>query len=213
MICLSTKGVIHRDLALRNIMVTYGNEKDRFIAKVGDMGLAMKSNDSEGAEEAALPIRWAAPECYLKQEFSTASDVWSFGIVLYELFTNGQTPYKGLMNKQVIEKVREGYRLEKPNDCPTEVYRLMRMCWEEDPAKRPTFVQLFEELERIGREVKLDAVIVDDEPVKSGKEEEPIYNDFRKEEPIYNDAPSKKKDQEEPVYNTDANDIELQVYN
>jgi serine/threonine protein kinase len=128
MISLSAKNVVHRDLALRNIMVTYGNEKDRFIAKVGDMGLAMKSNETN--DESALPIRWAAPECYLKRQFSSASDVWSFGIVLYELFTLGETPYKGMTNKEVIEKVSEGFRLEKPEKCPIEVYRLMKMCWE-----------------------------------------------------------------------------------
>jgi serine/threonine protein kinase len=130
MICLTSNKIIHRDLALRNIMVTEGNAQDRYIAKVGDMGLAMKNNDPEG-NDVALPIRWAAPECYLNHQFSSASDVWSFGLVLYELFSFGAIPYAGMTNRQVIEKVPTGYRLESPENCPQEVYQLMLKCWEQ----------------------------------------------------------------------------------
>jgi serine/threonine protein kinase len=85
MICLASKDIVHRDLALRNIMVTPGDSHDKFFAKVGDMGLAMVGKDEESAET-PLPIRWAAPECYLKREFSSKSDVWSFGVVLWLYF-------------------------------------------------------------------------------------------------------------------------------
>jgi serine/threonine protein kinase len=130
MICLTAKKIVHRDLALRNIMVSHGNDRDRFVAKVGDMGLAMDGSQDEESNDTALPIRWAAPECYLKKEFTSASDVWSFGIVLYELFTFGEIPYKGMSNSQVMEKVPEGFRLSRPENCPENVYYLMQSCWE-----------------------------------------------------------------------------------
>jgi serine/threonine protein kinase len=129
MICLANRGVVHRDLALRNVMVTDGDDKDRYFAKVGDMGLA-KLNDDPETNDVALPIRWAAPECYLSKQFSTASDVWSFGILLHELFSFGAVPYRGMTNRQVIEKVPNGYRLDAPENCPSQVYDLMKLCWD-----------------------------------------------------------------------------------
>ena len=119
-------------------MVTHGDDTDKFVAKVGDMGLAMVGTDLE-SNDTALPIRWAAPECYLKQEFSTNSDVWSFGIVLYELFTCGQVPYQGMTNRQVIDNVSTGYRLDIPENCPKEIYQLMMMCWNEGKRVRKLY--------------------------------------------------------------------------
>ena len=131
MISLTAKNIVHRDLALRNIMVTHGNQHDRYFAKVGDMGLAMDTSKDEEKNDTSLPIKWAAPECYLKKQYSSASDCWSFGIVLYELFTYGETPYNGMTNRQVIEKVPNGYRLAAPHNCPEEIHKLMTMCWEQ----------------------------------------------------------------------------------
>ena len=131
MISLAAKNIVHRDLALRNIMVTHGNEGDRYTAKVGDMGLALVLNKDEEKNDPLLPIRWSAPESLLNNQFSSASDVWSFGIVLYELFTYGGNPYPGMTNRQVIERVPAGYRLSSPRNCPEEVYKLMTMCWEQ----------------------------------------------------------------------------------
>jgi len=130
--------LIHRDLAARNILV--GENR---IVKVADFGLARVIEDSEytARRGAKFPIKWTAPEAAMYGKFSIKSDVWSYGILLYELVTHGSIPYAGMHNTEVIEQVQRGYRIPKPNncDCPDEVYRTMRDCWHSDPDKRPTF--------------------------------------------------------------------------
>lgn len=130
--------LIHRDLAARNILV--GENR---IVKVADFGLARVIEDSEytARQGAKFPIKWTAPEAAMYGKFSIKSDVWSYGILLYELVTHGSIPYAGMHNKEVIEHVQRGYRIPKPTncDCPDEVYRKMSDCWHTDPDKRPTF--------------------------------------------------------------------------
>lgn len=134
--------LIHRDLAARNILVN----ADR-VVKVADFGLARVIEDSEytARQGAKFPIKWTAPEAAMYGKFSIKSDVWSYGILLYELVTHGSIPYAGMHNKEVIEQVQRGYRIPRPTncDCPEEVYRKMRECWHSDPDKRPTFEFLF----------------------------------------------------------------------
>lgn len=138
---LEKKKLIHRDLAARNILV--GENR---IVKVADFGLARVIEDSEytARQGAKFPIKWTAPEAALYGKFSIKSDVWSYGILLYELVTHGTIPYAGMANKEVIDHVQRGYRLPKPTncDCPDELYRVMRDCWHSDPDKRPTFEYL-----------------------------------------------------------------------
>lgn len=133
--------LIHRDLAARNILV---GENRR--VKVADFGLARVIEDSEytARQGAKFPIKWTAPEAAMYGKFSIKSDVWSYGILLWELVTHGQVPYVGMRNNEVIEQVQSGYRLPQPTkcDCPDEVYRIMRECWHQDPDKRPTFEYL-----------------------------------------------------------------------
>lgn len=130
--------LIHRDLAARNILV--GENR---LVKVADFGLARVIEDSEytARQGAKFPIKWTAPEAAMYGKFSIKSDVWSYGILLYELVTHGSIPYAGMQNKEVIEQIQRGYRIPKPTncDCPDEVYRKMRDCWHTDPDKRPTF--------------------------------------------------------------------------
>jgi serine/threonine protein kinase len=88
----------------------------------------------------ALPVRWTAPEALKYGKFSHKSDVWSFGIMLWELFSRGTKPYFEFNNQEVIAKVtKERYRLSKPDDCPEEIYELMLKCWDENPDNRPGF--------------------------------------------------------------------------
>lgn len=133
--------LIHRDLAARNILVG-----EKGIVKVADFGLARVIEDSEytARQGAKFPIKWTAPEAAMYGKFSIKSDVWSYGILLYELVTHGTIPYAGWPNKEVIEQVQRGYRIPKPThcDCPDEVYKKMRDCWHHDPDKRPTFEYL-----------------------------------------------------------------------
>lgn len=135
---LESMKLIHRDLAARNILVAENRD-----VKVADFGLARVIEDSEytARQGAKFPIKWTAPEAAMYGRFSIKSDVWSYGILLYELITHGSIPYAGMHNKEVIEHVQRGYRIPKPTncDCPDEVYKQMRDCWHQDPDKRPTF--------------------------------------------------------------------------
>ncbi|OQV24800.1 Tyrosine kinase receptor Cad96Ca [Hypsibius exemplaris] len=142
---LSQKGILHRDLAARNILVD-----EELVCKVCDFGLARDIADDhiyERKSEGRLPIRWMAPESLFDNIFTTKSDVWSFGILLWEIATLGSTPYPGIKGwKQVMDKIREGYRPEQPTHCKRELYHVMYSCWHADPNLRPLFSNLAEQL-------------------------------------------------------------------
>jgi len=89
-----------------------------------------------------LPIKWMAPEAAMYNHFTSKSDVWSFGIVIYEIITYGKAPYPGMTNGQVLKVLQQGYRMPRPMECPNELYDIMLDCWKEDPAERPTFETL-----------------------------------------------------------------------
>ncbi|KAK3866217.1 hypothetical protein Pcinc_028242 [Petrolisthes cinctipes] len=142
---LASHGIIHRDLAARNVLV--GEEK---ICKVADFGFARDVANNhvyERKSDGRLPIRWMAPESLFDNIFTTKSDVWSFGVLLWEIVTLGSTPYPGLGATEVMRKVREGYRLEKPDHCRREVYNIMYYCWDKDQKERPSFIELVTTLE------------------------------------------------------------------
>ena len=130
----------HRDLAARNILVG-----EYLICKVADFGLA-RIIDEDIYEErtgAKFPIKWTAPEAVMSnRRFTIKSDVWSFGILLYELITYGRFPYPEMTNAQVIEETRKGYHMPCPMGCPELLYEIMTDCWRYDPASRPTFETL-----------------------------------------------------------------------
>ncbi|KAF7667811.1 hypothetical protein LDENG_00043010 [Lucifuga dentata] len=138
---LESKRLVHRDLAARNILVS-----DDSVAKVSDFGL-MKL-DHKTSDNAKVPVKWTAPEALRKEKFSTRSDVWSYGILLWEIFSYGRQPYPKMSLKEVKERVEEGYHMEAPEDCPPGVYSLMRSCWEKEPRRRPSFHKLREKLEQ-----------------------------------------------------------------
>ncbi|XP_031719809.1 megakaryocyte-associated tyrosine-protein kinase isoform X1 [Anarrhichthys ocellatus] len=138
---LEAKKLVHRDLAARNVLVS-----DDSLAKVSDFGLTKV--DSKVSDNAKLPVKWTAPEALKKEKFSTKSDVWSYGVLLWEIFSYGRQPYPKMSLKEVKERVEGGYRMEAPEDCPPVVYSLMRICWEQEPRRRPAFHKLREKLER-----------------------------------------------------------------
>jgi len=144
---LSSKKVIHRDLAARNILVT-----DQNVCKVADFGFSrdvMANNIYERKSEGRLPIRWMGPESLYDNIYTTKTDVWSFGVLMWEIVTLGSTPYPGMSGSEVMKKVKEGYRLEKPEHCDREIYNMMFYCWDKDPAERPSFTQLVKDLESL----------------------------------------------------------------
>ncbi|XP_013172285.1 PREDICTED: tyrosine kinase receptor Cad96Ca isoform X2 [Papilio xuthus] len=144
---LSGKGIIHRDLAARNVLIT-----EERTCKVADFGLARDvagTHVYERKSDGRLPIRWMAPESLYDDIFSVKSDIWSFGVLLWEIVTLGSTPYPGLSAGDVMRKVRDGHRLEKPEHCRRELYNIMYYCWEAEPTSRPDFKEVVAMLERL----------------------------------------------------------------
>ncbi|NXI32553.1 FRK kinase, partial [Sterrhoptilus dennistouni] len=144
---LESQNYIHRDLAARNVLV---GEHD--VYKVADFGLARVfkvENDKiyEPRTETKLPVKWTAPEAIRYNRFSIKSDVWSFGILLFEIITYGEMPYQGMPGHQVIQLLDNGYRLPRPEKCPGPLYEMMLHCWDAEADKRPTFEALNEQLE------------------------------------------------------------------
>lgn len=134
---LESHNYIHRDLAARNCLV--GNSG---IVKVADFGLTRYVIDDEYTSSGGtkFPIRWAPPEVLWYTRFSSKSDVWAYGILMWEIFTCGKLPYGKMSNSEVVERIREGHRLDRPKpNCSSEIYQLMQLCWQELPEKRPSF--------------------------------------------------------------------------
>ncbi|XP_078404064.1 mast/stem cell growth factor receptor Kit-like isoform X2 [Cetorhinus maximus] len=138
---LSSKNCIHRDLAARNILLTNGQ-----IAKICDFGLARDiRNDSNYVVKgnARLPVKWMAPESIFDCVYTFESDVWSYGILLWEIFSLGSSPYPGIpVDNKFYKMIKEGYRMLSPELASTELYEVMKACWDSDALRRPTFAQV-----------------------------------------------------------------------
>ncbi|XP_008841499.1 protein-tyrosine kinase 6 [Nannospalax galili] len=144
---LESQNYIHRDLAARNILVGENN-----ICKVGDFGLArLIKEDIYFSHDYNIPYKWTAPEALSQGHYSIKSDVWSFGVLLHEIFSRGQIPYPGMSNHEAFMRVDAGYRMPCPLECPTSVYKLMLSCWGQDPQQRPSFKTLCEKLSSFTR--------------------------------------------------------------
>lgn len=143
---LELKNCIHRDLAARNCLVGENN-----LLKISDFGMSRQEDDgiysSSGLKQ--IPIKWTAPEALNYGRYSSESDVWSYGILLWETFSLGVCPYPGMTNQQAREQVEKGYRMTCPQKCPEEVYKIMQRCWEYKPENRPKFADIQKELASI----------------------------------------------------------------
>ncbi|XP_013145403.1 PREDICTED: ALK tyrosine kinase receptor-like [Papilio polytes] len=140
---------IHRDIAARNCLLT--SRGPGRVVKIADFGMARDVYRAEYYKKggkAMLPIKWMPPEAYIDGVFTIKTDVWSFGVLLWEVFSLGMMPYTGCTNREVMEMVSGGGRLEKPYGCPQEIYRLMCECWNPNPVERPAFAQMFDRLQR-----------------------------------------------------------------
>ncbi|KAM9086077.1 ephrin type-A receptor 5 isoform 8-T8 [Megaptera novaeangliae] len=147
---LSDMGYVHRDLAARNILIN-----SNLVCKVSDFGLSrILEDDPEAAyttRGGKIPIRWTAPEAIAFRKFTSASDVWSYGIVMWEVVSYGERPYWEMTNQDVIKAVEEGYRLPSPMDCPAALYQLMLDCWQKDRNSRPKFDEIVNMLDKLIR--------------------------------------------------------------
>uniref|UniRef100_A0A8C1VSZ7 Tyrosine-protein kinase n=1 Tax=Cyprinus carpio TaxID=7962 RepID=A0A8C1VSZ7_CYPCA len=156
---LELQNYIHRDLAARNVLVGDNN-----VCKVANFGLARvfqleNENVYEAKEGTKFPVKWTALEAIHENKFTIKSDVWSFGILLYEIVTFGQMPYPTMTNYQVVQQLPKGYRMPCPLNCPKYLYDIMSECWKDSPADRPTFETLQWKLEEF---FEMDASSYDD---------------------------------------------------
>ncbi|KAI4828770.1 hypothetical protein KUCAC02_022846 [Chaenocephalus aceratus] len=140
---LSSKNCVHRDLAARNVLLSQGK-----IVKICDFGLArdiMHDNNYVSKGSTFLPVKWMAPESIFDNMYTSLSDVWSYGILLWEIFSLGGTPYPGMVvDSSFYNKIKSGFRMSKPEHAPEDVYEMMMKCWNSEPEKRPTFFGLSE---------------------------------------------------------------------
>ncbi|XP_048878093.1 ephrin type-B receptor 2b isoform X3 [Brienomyrus brachyistius] len=149
---LSDMNYVHRDLAARNILVN-----SNLVCKVSDFGLSrfLEDDTSDPTYTSALggkiPIRWTAPEAIQYRKFTSASDVWSYGIVMWEVMSYGERPYWDMTNQDVINAIEQDYRLPPPMDCPSALHQLMLDCWQKDRNNRPKFGQIVNTLDKMIR--------------------------------------------------------------
>nr|XP_057928732.1 mast/stem cell growth factor receptor kita isoform X2 [Doryrhamphus excisus] len=144
---LASKNCIHRDLAARNILLTQGR-----VAKICDFGLARDITTDYNyvvKGNARLPVKWMSPESIFECVYTFESDVWSYGILLWEIFSLGNSPYPGMpVDAKFYKMIKEGYRLESPEFAPSEMYQIMHSCWDAEPIKRPSFRKVVERIEQ-----------------------------------------------------------------
>ncbi|KAJ8026007.1 Fibroblast growth factor receptor [Holothuria leucospilota] len=185
---IEEKRFYHGDLAARNILVG-----DNLRIKISDFGLAediYTRGYKRRAVEQKVPIKWCSLETILNGLCTSQGDVWSFGILLYEVFTLGGTPYPGIAARYLVSQLRKGYRMEQPQNCPDDIYELMLTCWREEPNNRPTFQAIKEQL--------------DDMLVKRSD-----YLQFEQEDHIFNDTGEETEQLKRASY---MSDISLQSF-
>ncbi|XP_078703401.1 uncharacterized protein LOC144928612 isoform X3 [Branchiostoma floridae x Branchiostoma belcheri] len=148
---LSDNDIVHRDLAARNCMLD-----ENLRVKVADFGLCRDVHEKgyyriqSWEVHVKLPCKWMAPESHDTYIFDTKTDIWSYGIVLWEIFAAGQTPYPGTPGLSVVQHLREGYRMDRPNKCPIMLYNsVMKQCWLASPIERPNFKEVLRKIEQI----------------------------------------------------------------
>nr|CAH7751184.1 unnamed protein product [Callosobruchus chinensis] len=144
---LESKKYVHRDIAARNVLVS----TDKCV-KLADFGLSRWMGDDQSyykASKGKLPVKWMSPESINFRRFTTASDVWMFGVCIWEILMYGVKPFQGVKNNDVIGKIENGERLALPPNCPPRLYSLMSQCWSYEPSKRPSFKDIKEILQEI----------------------------------------------------------------
>ncbi|XP_011482957.1 tyrosine-protein kinase Mer isoform X2 [Oryzias latipes] len=186
---LSGRNFLHRDLAARNCML-----RDDNTVCVADFGLSKKIYSGDYYRQgriAKMPVKWIAVESLADRVFTVKSDVWAFGVTMWEIATRGMTPYPGVQNHEIYDHLIEGHRLKQPPDCLDELYEIMYSCWRTDPMDRPLFTQLREMLEKLVE--KLPETTSREETIyinTSFPEEDPDGDALFAEQPVLSSSPS-----------------------
>uniref|UniRef100_A0A7N8YIP0 receptor protein-tyrosine kinase n=2 Tax=Mastacembelus armatus TaxID=205130 RepID=A0A7N8YIP0_9TELE len=186
---LSGRNFLHRDLAARNCML-----RDDMTVCVADFGLSKKIYSGDYYRQgriAKMPVKWIAVESLADRVFTVKSDVWAFGVTMWEIATRGMTPYPGISNHEIYDHLVEGHRLKQPPDCLDELYEIMYSCWRADPLDRPSFSQLQEMLEKLTE--KLPESFSRDDIIyinTSFPEEDPDGGTLPAEHPMLSSSPS-----------------------
>ncbi|XP_074856176.1 proto-oncogene tyrosine-protein kinase receptor Ret [Carettochelys insculpta] len=144
---LADMKLVHRDLAARNVLVAEGRKM-----KISDFGLSRDVYEEDSyvkRSKGRIPVKWMAIESLFDHIYTTQSDVWSFGVLLWEIVTLGGNPYPGIAPERLFNLLKTGYRMERPENCSEEMYNLMLRCWKQEPDKRPTFADISKELEKM----------------------------------------------------------------
>ncbi|GFR66256.1 neurite outgrowth regulated kinase precursor [Elysia marginata] len=194
---MSEKKYVHRDLAARNVLIDHGK-----VVKVCDFGLSrdvFHDNHYKKLTNGKLPLKWMAIESLRDRIFTTQSDVWSFGIVLWEIVTMGASPYPSVALADLYYVLSSGYRMDKPSNCSQQLYDIMRSCWVEEPLERPDFTQLRLMLEDLLTEDR-DYLVLEDIDV-------PISHSDNSSSPFPGGAPSSDQPPTSVPQNTDPSQI------
>lgn len=144
---LATKNCIHRDLAARNVLVA-----ENYVLKIADFGLTRNLQNIDyykKTTDGRLPVKWMAPEALFDKKYTSKSDVWSYGVLLWEIFTLGGNPYPSIPVEELFKLLRDGYRMEQPPYSSEDMYHIMQKCWRQKPEDRPSFSLLVEEIDKI----------------------------------------------------------------
>ncbi|KAM9651166.1 proto-oncogene tyrosine-protein kinase receptor Ret isoform 17-T17 [Trichechus inunguis] len=144
---LAEMKLVHRDLAARNVLVAEGRKM-----KISDFGLSRDVYEEDSyvkRSKGRIPVKWMAIESLFDHIYTTQSDVWSFGVLLWEIVTLGGNPYPGIPPERLFNLLKTGYRMERPDNCSEEMYSLMLQCWKQEPDKRPVFADISKDLERM----------------------------------------------------------------
>ncbi|KAM6163283.1 proto-oncogene tyrosine-protein kinase receptor Ret isoform 12-T12 [Rhynchocyon petersi] len=144
---LAEMKLVHRDLAARNVLVAEGRKM-----KISDFGLSRDVYEEDSyvkRSKGRIPVKWMAIESLFDHIYTTQSDVWSFGVLLWEIVTLGGNPYPGIPPERLFNLLKTGYRMERPDNCSEEMYSLMLQCWKQEPDKRPVFSDISKDLEKM----------------------------------------------------------------
>eukprot|EP00055_Hartaetosiga_balthica_P015802 m.96159 g.96159 ORF g.96159 m.96159 type:complete len:597 (+) comp8963_c0_seq3:70-1860(+) len=201
---LASMKIVHRDLAARNCLVA-----EDYTVKVGDFGLTrdVHTNDYyRMTGSGALPIRWMAPESLMDGVFTSMSDVWAFGIVLWEIVTFGKIPYPLMPNEDVMDQVcDDNYTMPKPKDCPDDLFEIMSNCWEFEPNERPSFITLFKTLHSM--DVADSPYLRGDAPASTKEIASSLYSVPQDSVKIYEEADSADEDDDYTPYDIAEEDL------